>query len=86
MPQTFTLPSLPVQPAHLLSAGIAAFRINPAALLPAACLRKPATGSFPAVMGTAPATPIFFFTKRNKNRKRKDGENEWRSIIWKRKL
>ena len=34
---------------------------------PAACLRKPATGSFIAVMGIAsPATPIFFLQK-NKN-------------------
>ena len=36
---------------------------------PAACLRKPATGSFYAVMGIASsATPIFFLRKRNKNK------------------
>ena len=34
----------------------------------AACLRKSATGSFVAAMGIAPATPIFFLRKRNKNR------------------
>ena len=32
------------------------------------CLRKSATGSFVAAMGIAPATPIFFLRKRNKNR------------------
>lgn len=35
----------------------------------AACLRKSATGSFIAVMGIAPATPIFFLRKRNKKPK-----------------
>ena len=28
---------------------------------------------------------IFFLRKRNKNRKREDGENGWRSITWKRR-
>ena len=40
---------------------------------------------FFAVMGIALATPIFFLRKRNKNRKREDGENGWRSITWKRR-
>ncbi len=41
--------------------------------------------SFIAVMdGFTP--PIFFLRKRNKNRGRKDGENEWRFTTWKRKL
>ncbi len=49
------------------------------------CLRKPATGSFVADMdGSAPS--IFFLRKRNKNRGRKDGENEWRSTTWKQRL
>ncbi len=49
------------------------------------CLRKPVTDSFIADMdGYMP--PIFFLRKRNKNRGRKDGENEWRSTTWKRKL
>ena len=38
---------------------------------PAACLRKPATGSFYAVMGISfPATPIFSFQKRNRKKGR----------------
>ena len=28
---------------------------------------------------------LFFLRTRNKNRKREDGENEWRFIIWKRR-
>ena len=37
----------------------------------AACLRKPATGSFVAAMGTAfSATPIFSFRKRNRKKGR----------------
>ena len=41
---------------------------------------------FFTAMGTASsATPIFFLRKRNKNRKREDGENGWRSITWKRR-
>lgn len=46
------------------------------------CLRKSVTDSFIADMdGSTP--PIFFLRKRNKNRGRKDGENEWQSTIWK---
>lgn len=38
---------------------------------PAACLRKPATGSFYAVMGIASsATPIFSFQKRSRKKGR----------------
>ena len=38
---------------------------------PPACLRKPATGSFYAVMGIAfSATPIFSFQKRNRKKGR----------------
>ena len=38
---------------------------------PAACLRKPATGSFYAVMGIAfSATPMFSFQKRNRKKGR----------------
>lgn len=49
------------------------------------CLRKPVTDSFIADMdGFTP--PIFFLRKRNKNRVRKGGENEWRSTIWKQRL
>ena len=41
---------------------------------------------FFTVMGIASsATPIFFLRKRNKNRKREDGENGRRSITWKRR-
>lgn len=39
---------------------------------------------FFTVMGIASsATPIFFLRKRNKNRKREDGENGWQFITWK---
>lgn len=52
-------------------AEIGAYRTNPADALPASCLRKPATGSFYAVIGIAfPATPIFSFQKRNRKKGR----------------
>lgn len=34
----------------------------------AACLRKPATGNFIAVMDIAPAIPIFFCKKKQKSK------------------
>lgn len=49
----------------------------------AACLRKSAAGSFVAVMDAScfVTYPFSFLRKRNK----KDGEDEWQSIIWKQK-
>ncbi len=48
------------------------------------CPHKPATGSFICGYGYRFfATPIFFLRKRNKNKERKDGENEWRFTTWK---
>ena len=44
---------------------IAACLTNPADTLPASCLRKPATGSFIADMGSNAAH--FLFAKRNRN-------------------
>lgn len=46
---------------------------------PAACLQKPATGSFIAVMGMPGQSPSSF-AKRSKKQKRKDGECKWRFI------
>ena len=53
------------------------------------CLRKPATGSFLAVMDGAFARPFSFSEKKQKRLpagSRKDDENQWRSIIWKQRL
>ena len=50
---------------------------------PPACENLP-----PAVFrsyGYRSCDTIFFLRKRNKNRKREDGENGWRSITWKRR-
>ncbi len=46
-------------------AEIVAYRTIPADTLPASCLRKPATGSFVADMGSTAAH--FLFAKRNRN-------------------
>lgn len=51
---------------------------------PANCLQKPATGSFVAEMGIV-ANPHLLFQKSNKNPKRKDGDTQWQSTIWKQK-
>lgn len=67
MPQV----SIPCAVGASADAEIAACRTNPADTLPASCLRKPATGSFYAVMGIAfSATPIFSFQKRNRKKGR----------------
>ena len=55
---------------------------------PSTRLRKPATGSFAAVMDDASPAPSIFFClgKRNKNaslRGQKGRDPLWRSIIWK---
>ena len=55
---------------------------------PATRLRKPATGSFAAVMDDASTAPSIFFClgKRNKTapcRGQKGSERLWRSITWK---
>lgn len=55
-------------------------------------LRKPATGSFIAVMDGAYCPSIFFFGKETKTRvrhfsvPRKGRNNQWQSIIWKQRL
>ncbi|MFR4784717.1 MAG: hypothetical protein ACLUAR_19135 [Pilosibacter sp.] len=46
------------------------------------CLQKPATGSFVAEMGHCCQAP-FAFSKKQQKQKRKDGDEEWQSIIWK---
>ena len=61
MPQV----SIPCAVGASADAEIAACRTNPADTLPASCLRKPATGSFIADMGSNAAH--FLFAKRNRN-------------------
>ena len=61
MPQV----SIPCAVGASADAEIAACRTNPADTLPASCLRKPATGSFIADMGSNAAH--FLFEKRNRN-------------------
>ncbi|MFV8801981.1 hypothetical protein [Faecalibacterium taiwanense] len=58
MPQV----SIPCAVGASADAEIAACRTNPADTLPASCLRKPATGSFIADMGSNAAH--FLFAKR----------------------
>jgi hypothetical protein len=50
----------------------------------AAGLRKPATGSFVAVMGGVSRRPSSFCKKKQKPRTEK-GECDWQYTIWKRK-
>lgn len=57
--------SIPCAVGTSADAEIAAFRTNQADALPASCLRKPATGSFIAEMGST--TAHFLFVKRNRN-------------------
>lgn len=61
MPQV----SIPCAVGTSADAKIVAYRTNPADTLPASCLRKPATGSFIADMGSIAAH--FLFAKRNRN-------------------
>jgi hypothetical protein len=89
MPQFFKLSSLPVR----LAEGrcpVCRFAANPCPLpgQSATLLRKPATGSFIAVMDDASPAPSIFFClgKRNKTapcRGQKGSERLWRSIILK---